>query len=77
MKGVYDDLMATARGAGPNWLSLLQRYQGLLGLVLLVLVAARNPEGQMPAEKRIVLPTERVDKDNADAYLAANPKLHK
>ncbi|MFY9234255.1 MAG: substrate-binding domain-containing protein [Fimbriimonadaceae bacterium] len=40
-------------------------------------VAADILKGGMPANKKIVLPTERVDKDNADAYLAANPKLHK
>lgn len=40
-------------------------------------LAAKILKGEKPAEKKIILPTERVTKENADAYLAANPNLAK
>jgi ribose transport system substrate-binding protein len=38
-------------------------------------LAAEILEGKMPSEKKIILPTERITKDTADAYLKANPNL--
>lgn len=38
-------------------------------------VAADFLAGKSPTEKNIVLPTELVTKDNADAYMTANPNL--
>ena len=40
-------------------------------------LAAKLLKGEKPAEKKIILPTEIVTKDNADAYLTANPNLAK
>lgn len=40
-------------------------------------VAAEILKGKKDFEKKIVLPTEIVTKENADQYLEANPKLHK
>jgi ribose transport system substrate-binding protein len=40
-------------------------------------IAAAILEGKQPSEKRIILPTERVTRENADAYLDANPNLAK
>lgn len=40
-----------------------------------VRVAAEILKGNMPKDKKIVLPTERVTKENAGAYLTANPNL--
>jgi ribose transport system substrate-binding protein len=38
-------------------------------------VAADILKGNNPKDKKIVLPTQRVDKDSADKYLAENPNL--
>lgn len=38
-------------------------------------VAAALLKGEQPKDKKIVLPTEIVTKENADAYLKANPNL--
>ena len=40
-------------------------------------LAEKILKGEKPADKKIVLPTERVTKENADAYLTANPNLAK
>jgi ribose transport system substrate-binding protein len=40
-------------------------------------IAAEILKGKTPTEKKIVLPTESVTKETADAYLAANPNLAK
>jgi ribose transport system substrate-binding protein len=38
-------------------------------------MAAEIIKGNMPKDKKMILPTEMVTKENADAYLAANPNL--
>ncbi|MBS1728454.1 MAG: substrate-binding domain-containing protein [Armatimonadetes bacterium] len=38
-------------------------------------IAAEILKGNMPKDKKIILPTVRVDKDSADKYLADNPNL--
>jgi ribose transport system substrate-binding protein len=40
-------------------------------------LAAQILEGKMPTEKRIILPTVKVTKENADQYLKDNPNLAK
>lgn len=40
-------------------------------------LAAKILKGEKPAEKKMILPTELIDKESADAYLAANPNLAK
>ncbi len=40
-------------------------------------IAAEILKGNMPKEKRVVLPTEKITRENAEAYLAANPNLAK
>jgi ribose transport system substrate-binding protein len=40
-------------------------------------LAAKILKGEKPTEKKIVLPTEIVTKENADAYTKANPNLAK
>ena len=40
-------------------------------------LAAKILKGEKVTEKKIILPTEIVTKDNADAYLTANPNLAK
>jgi ribose transport system substrate-binding protein len=40
-------------------------------------IALEILKGQTPTEKKIILPTEKVTKETADAYLAANPNLAK
>jgi ribose transport system substrate-binding protein len=42
-----------------------------------VQLAADIVAGKMPTDKKYILPTERVTKDNADAYIAAHPNLAK
>ncbi len=40
-------------------------------------LAADILKGNKPTDKKVILPTERVTKDTADQYLAANPNLAK
>lgn len=40
-------------------------------------LAVKLINGEKPAEKKIILPTEIVTKENADAYMQANPNLAK
>ena len=40
-------------------------------------LAMKLIQGEKPESKKIVLPTEIVTKETADAYLAANPNLAK
>ena len=40
-------------------------------------LAAKLIKGEKPAQKKIILQTEKVTKENADAYLTANPNLAK
>jgi ribose transport system substrate-binding protein len=40
-------------------------------------LAAKLIKGEKPTEKRIILPTESVTKETADAYMKANPNLAK
>jgi len=40
-------------------------------------IAADILKGNKPAEKKVILPTEKVTKDTAEAYLQANPSLAK
>jgi ribose transport system substrate-binding protein len=40
-------------------------------------LAVKLLKGEKPSEKKIILPTEIVTKDNADAFLTANPNLAK
>ena len=40
-------------------------------------IAAEILAGKTPTEKKIILPTQRITKDTADAFLKANPNLAK